>query len=469
MNPKEVEEIFATQKDRSLQLRTERISERRKRLKKLRQWILHNKASIRTALLEDLRKSEPETDLFEIYPVTAEINKALRNLKEWSRAKAVSSEITYLGTSAAILPEPKGTCLIISPWNFPFQLTIVPLVSCLSAGNTAILKPSEATGATSRLIGEMVRKVFNPDEVHVVEGAVEETTHLLSLPFDHMFFTGSTRVGSIVMQAAAKVHASCTLELGGKSPVIVDETADIKDAARKVAWGKFINCGQICLAPDYVFVHSSHADTFNTELKKATQEMFGGRESFRDNPAYPRMVSETHTRRMDDLVEDVLKNKGNVLMGGTRDVDHKYIEPTLVDGFDDNAKVWKEEIFGPILPIRAFEDLDEVIRHINSLDKPLALYHFSKSKKHQKRIAIETSSGSLVVNDAVSQHSHPNLPFGGVGASGTGKSHGYQGFLEFSHQKAVMKQRVGYTMPQIFYPPYTGFAKWLMSVLIRWF
>ena len=469
MNKDQVRKIFNKQKEKSLQLRTESIKDRKRRLHKLRRWILDNKSKIREAAYQDLRKSELEADIFEIYPVTSELNKAIRNLRSWSRAKPVPSGLAFIGTQSVILPEPKGTCLIIAPWNFPFNLMIAPLVTCLAAGNTAILKPSEMTKNTSALITSMIDEVFEPTEVYVVEGAVEETTFLLSLPFDHMFFTGSTKVGSIVMEAAAKVHASCTLELGGKSPTIIDESASIKDAAKKIAWGKFVNSGQTCVAPDHIFVHESIAEDFTDQLKKNITSLFSDDGNLETSGHYPRLVNEKHGDRMVNMLEDAKKKNGQIGFGGNHKLEDKYFEPTVISDFDDDSTIWKEEIFGPILPIRTYSDLDEVISHINSNGKPLSVYHFSRDKKLQKKIALETSSGGLAVNETVIHQAHPNLGFGGVGASGMGRSHGHSGFLEFSNQKAIMKQRIGLTNLFFFYPPYSKFGKWLAGILIRWF
>ena len=469
MKKEEIRKIFESQKQKSLELRTESIKNRKRRLKKLRRWILNNKQKIRSAAHQDLRKSELEADIFEIYPVTSELNKALRGLNSWSKAKPVPSGLAFIGTSSAILPEPKGSCLIIAPWNFPFNLTIAPLVACLAAGNTAFLKPSEMTKATSTLIKSMVEEIFTPEEVFVVEGAVEETTFLLSLPFDHMFFTGSTKVGSIVMEAAAKVHSSCTLELGGKSPTIVDESANVKDAAKKIAWGKFVNSGQTCVAPDHIFVHERIADKFTEALKKSIANLFSHQGNIESAEQYPRLVNQKHGERIVAMLEDAKGKNGEVVFGGTHNLDNKYFEPTVVKGFDDDSTLWKEEIFGPILPIRTYSNVDEVINQINSSSKPLSVYHFSQNKKIQKKIALETSSGGLAVNETVIHQAHPNLGFGGVGASGMGRSHGYSGFLEFSNQKAIMKQRIGLTNLYFFYPPYSNFGKWLAGLLIRWF
>lgn len=461
---------FLNQKARSLALRTEKIKKRKHRLKALKSWILRNKERIYQSIQTDLNKSKAETDIFEIFPVASELNQAISNLSAWSSAKSLDPSLVYLGTSAAVLPEPKGTCLIIAPWNFPFQLVAAPLVSCLAAGNTAFIKPSEHTPATSALIQEMVNECFSPDIVTVVEGAIKETQELLALPFDHIFFTGSTLVGKIIMEAAAKNLTSVTLELGGKSPTIIDQSADLKDAARKISWGKFVNCGQTCIAPNHVFVHESVAEKFVNELSRVVNTQFGqGKAKFDSTDEYPRMVHKKHTVKMKSLLDEAVQLGAKIIAGGQYNKKDRFLAPTILIGVDRRAKVWQEEIFGPILPVNTFSEITEVIEEINSSPKPLAIYLFTQSASSKRRFATETSSGSLVVNDVVQQFSHPNLPFGGVGESGFGKSHGYAGFLAFSNEKSMLKQRIGLTNARIFFPPYSGMTRIVAGFLSKYF
>lgn len=468
--PNQFQSIFELQKKRSLSFRTEPIDHRRKRLKSLKTWILNNKDKIRAAIHADLRKSETDTDITEIFTVTTEINDALKHLHQWARPKRVSPGMTYLGTSAKIQPEPKGVCLIIAPWNFPFNLIGGPLASCLAAGNTAILKPSEHTPATSKLIKEMVEDVFEPDVVTVVEGAVPETTALLELPFDHIFFTGSTNVGKIVMTAAAKHLTSVTLELGGKSPVIIDETADADDAAKKIVWGRFSNNGQTCIAPDYIFISEKVKDKFVASAKKYVSQLFDSEsEGMAHTKDYSRLVNEGHASRLVSMLEEATNSGAKVEFGGTHNAAERFIEPTLLSNIDESNRIWQEEIFGPIMPMKVYEDINDVIHHINQNHKPLSLYLFTKSGKMKKRITTSTSAGTMVVNDVVVQYAHPNLPFGGVNHSGIGKSHGKYGFMEFSNQKSVLHQRIGLTNAMLFYPPFNGFKKWVVNFMIKWF
>ncbi|PIB36053.1 aldehyde dehydrogenase [Reichenbachiella sp. 5M10] len=460
--------LFENQLAKSLELRSESIKERKERLFQLKTWILTHKDRIRKALHHDLKRSIDDIDLTEIFPVTGEINKALHHLNEWSRAKRVSAGLTYLGTVSHIQYEPKGRCLIIAPWNYPFQLMCCPLVSCIAAGNTAILKPSENTPATSLLIREMIEELYDANTVTVVEGAVEETQELLSLPFDHIFFTGSTTVGKIVMESAAKHLTSVTLELGGKSPVIIDESADAEDAAKKITWGRFSNNGQTCIAPDYIFVHESKLDTFVASSKKHIQHMFDPESvGLEHSSSYSRIVNSRQTNRLLEILDDALDKGAKTLIGGDHKASKLFIEPTLLSDIDDSARIWNEEIFGPIMPLRAYTNLAPIIDHINTQAKPLSLYLFSQNKQTQQTIANRTSSGSLVINDVVIQYTHPNLPFGGVNHSGIGKSHGHFGFLEFSNQKPVLKQRVGWTTAMLFYPPLSPIKRWLLAWMTK--
>lgn len=466
----DIQTLFDQQKAKSLELRSEPIRNRIERLKSFRRWVLDNKPRIREAVYQDLKKSDTDTDISEIFIITQELSKAIKHIKQWTRPQYVSPGLTYLGTSGYIRHEPKGTALIISPWNFPFNLVGVPLVSCLAAGNTAILKPSEHTPATSRLITEMVSEVFDPAVVSVVEGAVEETTELLKLPFDHIFFTGSTNVGKIVMAAAAKNLSSVTLELGGKSPVIIDKTADIKDAAKKLVWGKFVNNGQTCIAPDHIFIHEKVKESFVLEVKNQARQLFDHDDlGFENSGTYSRMVNQKHSKRLASLLLDARDKGAKLEMGGEYDEEQKYMAPTLLSDVSADATIWKEEIFGPILPLNVYVNADDVIDHINAQPKPLALYVFTKDRKFASEVEQQTSSGSLCINDVVVQYSHPNLPFGGVNDSGIGKSHGYFGFKEFSNARSVIRQRIGLTNATAFYPPFGGLKQWIVEMMIKYF
>ncbi len=460
--------LFELQQQKSLTLRTAPLSTRKANLKKLLAWIYDHRPEIQEALYKDMRKPIVEVDVSELQPVTTEIKHALANLHRWARPRKITPTLLMLGTRASIQYEPKGTCLIIAPWNFPFNLTLAPLVSALAAGNTAILKPSERTPHTAELIKNLVADIFDPAEVAVVPGAVPETQALLKLPFDHIFFTGSPQVGKIVMAAAAQNLASVTLELGGKSPAIVDETADSKDAARKLTWGKFLNCGQTCIAPDYVLVHESKQQALLQALKEDAEAYYNEQQNGIARSAdYSRIVDKRHLEGLQAVLNDAVDKGATIAMGGDIKAEDNYFAPTLLTGVRPDARVLQDEIFGPILPVVRYKDLDEAIAIINSKPKPLALYVFSKSKKNINKVMRATSSGGVNINDNVLQFSHLNLPFGGVNNSGIGKSHGYYGFLAFSNEKPVLQQRIGLTGISFFYPPYTKWVKKLVEFVVK--
>ncbi|PZX49942.1 aldehyde dehydrogenase family protein [Algoriphagus chordae] len=462
--------VFHSQLPTSLSWRTSTADERIGRLKKIRNWIKEHQQDIRDAIKNDFGKPEPETDLSEIYPVTAEINHSIKLLKKWMRPISVSTPLPMLGTSAKIYLEPKGRSLIISPWNYPFNLTIGPLISALSAGCTAIIKPSELTPHTSELISKMISELFPPTEVSVALGEVTVSQALLQLPFDHIFFTGSPAVGKIVMKAAAEHLSSVTLELGGKSPVIVNQDADCKDAAEKLIWGKFVNCGQTCIAPDYLLVHNSQLDNLISELKVALQKMYDPDfKGIETSPDMARIVNDKHFDRLRNSIEEAVTKGAKIAFGGKFDHQTRYIEPTILTHVSDEMQVMQEEIFGPILPIVPFSNLDEAIAYVNSKPKPLALYYFGGSTEQSSKALQETSSGNAVINDCVIHYIHTELPFGGVNNSGIGKAHGYHGFMAFSNEKGVLKQRVGLNNVTLLRPPYGIRAKQIIASLIKWF
>lgn len=458
-----IRDLFEQVKEYSFTLRSSTLKERKERLKRLEDWILNHRTEIHDAVYKDLQKPPQETDLTEVYVVLSEIRKSRKNLKAWMMPKPAESSMTYLGTKAETYYEPKGACLIIAPWNYPFQLAIGPLVSAISAGNTAIIKPSEYSENTSELIMRMCIEIFEPREVSVVLGAVKESQELLSLPFDHIFFTGSPQVGKVVMEAASKHLASITLELGGKSPTIVDESASIKDAAEKISWGKWLNAGQVCIAPDYLFVHESVKEKLIEELVVQSENIYGSKET------YGGIISRHHHNRINDLMADAIDKGADIEFGGKSDRDNLRFTPTLLSNVAKNSRVMEEEIFGPILPLMVYHDLSEVIDFINQKPKPLALYVFSKTKKVIERVKRETSAGMMTINDVVLQFAHPNLPIGGVNNSGIGKAHGHAGFIAFSNEKAIVKQRRGLTMAKTVYPPYTGFKKFMIDFMVKYF
>lgn len=437
------------------------LSERLAALEALKATIERREPDIIAAIAEDFAKPEAETIFSEIMPVTQEIAHVRRHLKRWMKPQRVAPTMATLGTSAEIRPEPRGVCLIIAPWNYPFNLMFSPLVSALAAGNSAILKPSEMTPATSRLIAQIVAETFEPDLVTVIEGDKEVAGRLLELPFDHIFFTGSPQVGKIVMAAAAKNLASVTLELGGKSPTIVGPGADLKKAARWVAFGRFANAGQTCIAPDHVYVHQSVAEAFTSALRTEITNFYGA--SPKDSPHLARIVNEHHAGRLRGLLDDALAKGARVIQGGKSE--GRFLEPTLIEALTPEMEIDREEIFGPILPIMTYANIGEPIAAINQRPKPLALYVFESDKALIDRVLKETSSGGVSVNAAFLHYAHPGLPFGGVNNSGIGAAHGIHGFRAFSHEKSVLTNRFS-AVPMLF-PPYTERVKRLIRMARR--
>ncbi|MGB1307804.1 MAG: aldehyde dehydrogenase family protein [Oceanihabitans sp.] len=424
------------------------------------------KNKIREALYADFKKPHTETDLTEIYPVISEIKFAKKHLKSWMKRQKVETPIALLGSSSWYVYEPKGVCLIISPWNFPLNLTFSPLVSAIAAGNTVIIKPSEMTPNISRVMGEIILDLFPENEIALVEGEVKVSQELLKLPFNHIFFTGSPAVGKIVMLAAAKHLTSVTLELGGKSPTIIDQTANLKSAAKRIAWGKFVNNGQTCIAPDYLLVQEAVKDAFVIELRKQLQAFFT--EDVSASNSISRIVNAKHFKRLESHLEDAKQNQATIEIGGKTDASDNFIAPTVISNLPEEATLMQEEIFGPILPIKTYKEIDEVIAYINANEKPLALYVYSKSKKNINKIIKNTRAGSTAINNNVLQYSNHNLPFGGSNNSGIGKAHGVFGFQEFSNLRSVMKQHTKGSIEFLF-PPYTNLKQKLVDLTIKWF
>jgi len=460
-------QLFESHKKKAQELRSGSIKDRKRKLSMLKNWISNNSDKIIEALYNDFKKPEIEVLLSEIQPVAAAARHAINNLHRWAKPKKVPTPLTLFGARSYIHVEPKGVCLIIAPWNYPFNLIMLPLIEAIAAGNTAILKPSELTPYTAQLVEDMIGELFSEDEVKVIQGEVKTSQALLALPFDHIFFTGSPAVGKIVMEAAAKNLTSVTLELGGKSPVIIDETANVQDAAEKLVWGKFMNCGQTCIAPDYVYVHASIYDKFETEIKKYIEkEYYKNKEVNKED--YARIVNVRHFERVSSLLADVVDVGGRIVYGGTAISEENLIEPTIVADMPDSSKVMQEEIFGPILPLIKYNDIDQVINQISKRPKPLALYYFSKSKKNTNKVISEVSAGGVCVNESVLHFTNHDLPFGGVNNSGIGKSHGYYGFIAFSNEKSVLKQRIGLTSIKFFYPPYNNIITKLTRIVAKY-
>jgi len=434
----EINRIFQLQKANQQHVANSTSSERKQKLDRLQQKVLKYRAEIREALYQDFRKHPSEVDVTEVYTITSDIKHTKSHLSKWMRPRKVTTPMSQLGSSSYIHYEPKGVVLIISPWNFPVMLTIGPLISAIAAGNCVMIKPSEHTPHASSLMKKIIDEVFDETEVAVFEGGVSVSTELLKLPFNHIFFTGAPEIGKVVMKAAAEHLASVTLELGGKSPTIIDETANLETAAKRIVFGKWLNNGQVCIAPDYVLVQESIAEKFMNQIKETLNSFYG--EDASTSESYNRMVNHKHFQRVEGYLKDALDKGAIVTHGGKTDDAQDYIEPTIVKDVPDHAALWEKEVFGPILPFFTFSDVQEAIDKINSKEKPLALYVFSKNKKNIKRIINNTRAGGTCVNHAGIHFFNNNLPFGGSNNSGIGKGNGFFGFEAFSNPRAVLKQ-----------------------------
>jgi len=428
-------------------------------LKKLNKAIKTYQMPIIEALNADLAKPEMESYVTEIGILYRSIKHNLRHLKQWMNPKKVSTSFLLPLSKAHLHSEPLGVNLIIGPFNFPLQLTIAPLIEALTAGNTVILKPSEFTPHTSAIISKMIEDFFPPEIVSVCEGGVETVSDLLTLSFDHIFFTGSTQVGKIIMKAAAEHLSRVTLELGGKSPVIVDASADIKTAAKRIVWCKFLNNGQVCVAPDYVYVHKSIQEAFITELKVAIKKFYG--DHLEKNPDYGRIINQKHTNRLIGLI-----NQEKVILGGNYNLENNFIAPTLLFPVDWESPVMQQEIFGPILPILSYTNIETVISTLQNKPKPLTLYLFTKNKKIEAQITQRLSFGGGCINDTLNHVGLETLPLGGIGDSGIGHYHGEFGFKQFSHIKPILKRTTWIDLPFL-YPPFSTKKLSLIQKLFR--
>lgn len=457
-------EVLALQKTALLRLSTSSAEERTAKLRKIESYLLQHKEELCDVMYQDFKKPASEVVIAEMLGVKREINHTIKHLKSWMKPKSVSTPLMLLGTKGLVQYEAKGLCLIISPWNYPFNLSICPLVHAIAAGNAVILKPSELSPNTSGFIKKMISSLFDKSEVAVFEGDETVSTFLLEQKFDHIFFTGSPAIGKVVMAAAAKHLTSVTLELGGKSPAIVGPDVNVEEAAAKIAWGKFLNNGQTCIAPDYLYVHEKNYYSFLQALEATVETFYGA--NVAKSKDYARIVNRRHFDRIASLLEDAKEKGAQVLFGGITDADDCFISPTVLTNCTPDMNILQEEIFGPILPIMSFKDEFQVTADIRSGDKPLALYVFSTNTEFNQYVLNNTSSGTSVVNDCLIQFGHNELPFGGVNHSGIGKSGGHYGFVEFSNQKSVVIQRTN--LLKNFYPPYGVKVRWMIDFVLKW-
>lgn len=465
---KKIDRIVSLQRDYQPIVAQSTARERIEKLRHLLDLVTRKKQAIRDAVHADFKKPAAEVDLSEVFVVTSEIKHAIRHLKSWMKPRRVSRTLAMLPTRSWVRFVPRGRVLIISPWNFPVNLTFGPLVSAISAGNVAVVKPSEYSAHTSGLMAEMIRSLFHEREIAFVLGDHTVSRELLQRRFDHIFFTGSPEVGKIVMKAAADQLATVTLELGGKSPAFVTASADIPDAARKLTWAKFMNMGQTCIAPDYVLVEESAAEDLIRNMKRCIEQSYGKTAGERASTAdFARAIDDRHYDRMKSLITNALGDGAVAEIGGTWRDDDRFIEPTILSNVNRLSAVMTEEIFGPVLPILTYHNLDEAIREVRNGEKPLALYVFSKSVAESQAVLSQTTSGTACINDCVIQYLHLNLPFGGVNHSGFGNSHGYYGFRAFSHERSVLKS-ASWNPMKIVYPPYTPRVQKVVDLFLKY-
>ncbi|MBO1213073.1 aldehyde dehydrogenase [Staphylococcus nepalensis] len=452
-----IEQTFHNSKQYFNTHETKSLKFRKKQLKQLSKSVKNYENELLEAFQKDLGKNKVETYATEIGYTLKSIKLARKELKNWSKTKQVNTPLYMFPTKSYIMKEPYGTVLIIGPFNYPFQLLIEPLIGAIAAGNTVILKPSEYTPNVSEIIEKIITDAFAPEYISIIQGNAETTQSLLQLPFDYIFFTGSEQVGRIVYKAASEHLTPVTLELGGKSPAIIDESANIKVASERISFGKFTNAGQTCVAPDYLLVNRKVKNELISALTKTITEFYG--ENIQESPDYGRIVNEKHFNRLSELLNI---HKTEISFGGQTDADENYIAPTILDGITINSKIMDDEIFGPLLPIITYDDFNEAIDLIRTKPKPLSLYLFSEDENSSERVLNELSFGGGAINDTLMHLANPNLPFGGVGASGIGKYHGKYTFDTFSHDKSYIFKSTRLESSLLF-PPYKGKFKYIKA------
>ncbi|NEW79573.1 MAG: aldehyde dehydrogenase [Gelidibacter sp.] len=455
----EIKDVLTQQQDFFNSNKTKNVSFRIAQLKKFKNVLKENEKLLYNAIYEDFGKSEFETYVSELSLLNHEINNFIKNIKKWSKRKKVSTGLANFPARSYIIPEPLGVTLVIGAWNYPYQLSLVPAITSLAAGNTVMLKPSELPAKTSEVMAKIINDNFPSNYFCVIEGGVKKTTELLELQFDKIFFTGSIPVGRIIYQAAAKHLTPVTLELGGKSPTFVLADTDIKMTAKRIVWAKFLNAGQTCVAPDYILVDQSIEEALLVALKEEIEGSHKNKEDIDEN--YIRIINSNNFDRLSKLIDN-----GNVYFGGYLNRDNRFISPTILQNVSFEDEIMKDEIFGPILPVISFNDLNEAIKMVKERPKPLSCYIYSKNRKKIDKLLNELSFGGGAVNDSVMHLSNSNLPFGGIGLSGMGSYHGKFGFDTFSHYKSILDKPFWFE-PNIKYAPYSKkkltLIKWLLE------
>lgn len=453
-----IDEILKKQRKFFNTGKTKNIKYRLEHLKKLKKSILENEEEIKKALKLDLNKSESESYMTEIGMTLSELSYDIRHVKSWCKNKRVGTPLAHFPSRSFISKEPYGVTLILSPWNYPFMLLIEPLIGAICAGNCAVLKPSEFAPNTANVIEKIIKECFEEDYVTVIQGDKDVSQALIEKNFDYIFYTGGTKVGKIVMQEASKNLVPFTLELGGKSPCIIDEKYNMHLAAKRLLFGKLLNAGQTCIAPDYVLVNENVKEELVEEFKKVLKEFLG--ENVIENEDYPKIVNERHFARLSNLIEGE-----KILIGGKTDKKLLKIEPTILDNPKIDSKVMSEEIFGPILPIISYKTIEDAIAYVKKFEKPLALYMFTNDKKIQNKIMNEISFGGGCINDTIIHIANSNMGFGGVGYSGIGNYHGKRSFDTFSHERSITK-KYGLDLPMR-YMPYNDFKDKLIRMFLK--
>ena len=451
--------IFNNEKEYYLSGETLSVKFRIEKLRLLKKVIKDNEEKLLSALKKDLNKSNFEGYVTEIGILYQEIDYAIKNVKKWAKREKKKTDIVYFPAKSYIYKQPYGVVLIISPFNYPIQLAFSPLIGAISAGNCAIIKPSEYAINSAVVIEEIINSTFDKRYINVIDplGGKETVSELLSLKFDYIFFTGSVRVGKIVMEAASKNLIPVTLELGGKSPCIVDRDANIKLSAKRIVWGKYLNVGQTCVAPDYVYVHKAVKEELLKEMVKEIESEYG--KDAKKSEAYARIIRKEEVKRLQGYLDE-----GEIYYGGEVDIEDRYISPTILTNIKENSKILEEEIFGPILPVYEFQDITEVIEYVNSKERPLALYYFSEDKNKIETVLSSTTSGGVTINDTIIHVSSTHIPFGGVGNSGMGNYHGKASFDTFTHKKSVVKRSTLMEFPFRF-PPYKDKLKLIKKLM----
>jgi aldehyde dehydrogenase (NAD+) len=463
----EVRRLFDAQVANRWAIASSSTRQRIERLTRLRDAMRDRRLELLEAIHADFGKQAVEAEMTELFPALEEVNLAIRELGRWMKPRRVGTPLLLLGSRSEVRYEPKGVVLLLAPWNYPFGLAMAPVVAALAAGNTVMLRPSEKTPRTARFIRDLLGTIFPENEVAVLVGDRSVADALLELPFDHILFTGSASVGRKVMAAAARHLTPVTLELGGKSPAIVDETADIETAAERLAWAKFVNAGQTCLAPDYVLVHESVARKLEASLRAAIERFYGADEETRLRSVdLASLVDAASAGRLDRAVKETVASGARVVIGGGVDVPGRRMAPTVLAEVPDDSAIMAEEIFGPVLPLLTYRDLGEAIRRVQGRQKPLGLYIFSRSTPRVEEVLRGTSAGGTCVNNALLHYANPYLPFGGVGESGMGNYHGRWGFEAMSHPRAVLRQTF-WASTKLLFPPYTAKVARVVALLRR--